>query len=238
MQPDLPTGNDRSNAANRRLATKSSLLCVIAQHRARGIGGHVDEGLRRAGVDGRAAPSRQAPDTRQHPRRTPPRPAEENCTHWATSLPGLSEFRVLYGALVRASFIAELAHPASSVTASATIRIRIAFTHQEKADCITAAARIVLLYFIYTATLTVTCQQYTSTSLKSSNAIPVWRAAGLLVVSQIGGAMRSWSMPSSVFSSTAAVNQAEPRRPVTTNGAPRIPRGAGAMALNPRDHSE
>jgi hypothetical protein len=53
---------------------------------------------------------------------------------------------------VRASFIAEPAHPASNVTASATIRIRIAFAHQEKADCITAARRIVLLYFIYTAT--------------------------------------------------------------------------------------
>jgi len=52
----------------------------------------------------------------------------------------------------RASFIAEPAHPASNVTASATIRIRIAFAHQEKADCITAARRIVLLYFIYTAT--------------------------------------------------------------------------------------
>jgi hypothetical protein len=64
----------------------------------------------------------------------------------------LSEFKVLYGALVRASFIAELAHPASKVTASATIRIRIAFTHEEKADCITVALRIVLLYFIYTAT--------------------------------------------------------------------------------------
>jgi hypothetical protein len=53
---------------------------------------------------------------------------------------------------VRASFIAEPAHPASKAAASATIRIRIAFTHQEKADCITVAARIVLLYFIYTAT--------------------------------------------------------------------------------------
>jgi hypothetical protein len=54
--------------------------------------------------------------------------------------------------LLRASFIAEPAHPASNVTASATIRIRIAFAHQEKADCITVARRIVLLYFIYTAT--------------------------------------------------------------------------------------
>jgi hypothetical protein len=54
---------------------------------------------------------------------------------------------------VRASFIAEPAHPASNVTASATIRNRIAFTHQEKADFITPAARIVLLYCIYTATL-------------------------------------------------------------------------------------
>ncbi|KAB0484212.1 hypothetical protein BVK86_19270 [Pseudomonas reinekei] len=53
---------------------------------------------------------------------------------------------------MRASFIAEPAHPASKVTASATIRIRIAFTHQEKADCIIVAPRIVLLYFIYTAT--------------------------------------------------------------------------------------
>jgi hypothetical protein len=53
---------------------------------------------------------------------------------------------------VRASFIAELAHPASNVTASATIRIRIAFTHREKADFITPAARIVLLYCIYSAT--------------------------------------------------------------------------------------
>jgi hypothetical protein len=54
--------------------------------------------------------------------------------------------------LVRASFITEPAHPASNVAASATIRIRIAFTHQEKADFITPVARIVLLYCIYTAT--------------------------------------------------------------------------------------
>jgi hypothetical protein len=53
---------------------------------------------------------------------------------------------------VRASFIVELAQPASKVTASATIRIRIAFAHQEKADCITVARCFVLLYFIYTAT--------------------------------------------------------------------------------------
>ncbi|TFB35036.1 hypothetical protein E3W21_26970 [Pseudomonas sp. F01002] len=53
---------------------------------------------------------------------------------------------------MRASFITEPAQPASNVTASATIRIRIAFAHQEKSDCITAARRIVLLYFIYTAT--------------------------------------------------------------------------------------
>jgi hypothetical protein len=56
--------------------------------------------------------------------------------------------------LVRASFITEPAHPASNITASATIRIRIAFAHQEKADCITVARRIVLLYFIYSATST------------------------------------------------------------------------------------
>jgi hypothetical protein len=54
--------------------------------------------------------------------------------------------------LVRASFIADPAQPASKVAASATIRIRIALAHQEKADCTTAARRIVLLYFIYTAT--------------------------------------------------------------------------------------
>jgi hypothetical protein len=54
--------------------------------------------------------------------------------------------------LLRASLITEPAQPASNVTASATIRIRIAFAHQEKADCITVARRFVLLYCIYTAT--------------------------------------------------------------------------------------
>ncbi|UVM53391.1 hypothetical protein LOY38_11165 [Pseudomonas sp. B21-015] len=53
---------------------------------------------------------------------------------------------------MRASFIADPAQPASKVAASATIRIRIAFAHQEKADCITVVRRIVLLYFIYNAT--------------------------------------------------------------------------------------
>jgi len=54
--------------------------------------------------------------------------------------------------LLRASLITELAQPASIVTASATIRIRIAIAHREKADCITVAQRFVLLYCIYTAT--------------------------------------------------------------------------------------
>ncbi|KPN92924.1 hypothetical protein AL066_05575 [Pseudomonas nunensis] len=53
---------------------------------------------------------------------------------------------------MRESSITEPAQPASRVAASATIRIRIVFAHQEKADCITVARRIVLLYFIYTAT--------------------------------------------------------------------------------------
>jgi hypothetical protein len=53
---------------------------------------------------------------------------------------------------VRASFITEPAHPASDVTASATISIRIACAHQEKTDCITTVRRIVLLYFINSAT--------------------------------------------------------------------------------------
>jgi hypothetical protein len=38
------------------------------------------------------------------------------------------------------------------LAASATIRIRIVFAHREKADCITVARRIVLLYCIYSET--------------------------------------------------------------------------------------
>ncbi|MCH4878420.1 hypothetical protein EQV97_13595 [Pseudomonas sp. TMW22090] len=54
--------------------------------------------------------------------------------------------------MVRASFITEPAQPASRVAARASSRIRIAFTHQEKADCIIQTGRFILLYFIYTAT--------------------------------------------------------------------------------------